>query len=287
MKNALKLSHYLFTWYWKKWGKAITISSLLLGAVTIFGMMILHGDPNNYEYFSKYFRSYDVAVDQSFLLIIFPIGLFTIVLTLFLQIRSFSNNGKGIYTLFTLPVKRKEAYFSFALCGIAAIALYYILWLLLVVLAYFPVTILYEYGAASEILYLSDGQTITNLPTHLQNGLFLAFRRSLFLSTFFPSSLWMIPSLIVGLLFWLTAILFGGFYRKDMFTCGAVSILSFVAGCYLIFGTTIHRLSTISNELFLGNNIVIAVVGGMIVFFIQSYMITRLEEDRNGLGGAK
>ncbi len=287
MKNIWKLSDYLFFWYWKKWEKYIWIASLILAAITLFYVGMIHVDANvsEYEYFPKCFQTYDMVVDYSFLPIIFILGLLLIFATLFLQIKGFFNHGKGAYTLFTLPMKRKEVYYAFALCSIAAIVIYYILWLVLLVLAYFPITMVYEHQAAKEIFYLSEGHTLTNMDTHLYNGLFLAFRRSWFLSTFFPSSLWHVPAFVAGLLLLWTAILFGAFYTKSTAACIVVSILSIAGGVYLILSACIHRYISSSNGLFLGKNIVISVVAAFMMLLIQSCVLRTLEEQVEGSEG--
>lgn len=284
MKHVWKLSDYLFGWYWKKWGKVITIVSLCLGALLLAFSALPSGDPDSLEYYSMAFRSYDMILDGSFLPIVFALGLLLIFLLQFVQMKGFFHNGKGIYTLCTLPMQRREVYLSFLLSLAAAVAVYYLLWLVLLVAAYFPVTILNERAAAREIFYLSEGVTLTGLDTHIENGLFLAFRRSAFLATFFPVSLWHIPPFLVGLCLIGTALLNGCFHSQRIGTCVVVSLADILMGLYLFLATSLQRedfLYSFGNDqtLFLGRNVVLALVLLAVAVVQQVSILKHLEEE--------
>lgn len=282
MKNVLKLSNYLFDWYWKKWGKTITIVSLCAGVGLLAFICFLGGNNDSVEYYSSAFRSYDMAIDNSFLPLVFVLGLLLVLIMQFVQIRGFSTNGKGIYNMFMLPMKRKEVYLAFLLSVSAAAAIYYLLWLILLVAAYFPISALHESAAAKEVIYYSEVVTLTGLDTHIENGLFLAFRRSTFLSMFFPVTLWHVLPFLGGLLLVITGLMYGCFRTKDIGTCVVVSGLSVLCGIYLFVGATLHRFDLpfaigTSSELFLGRGEVLGLVGIAVSVLLHLNIISHLE----------
>ena len=120
-------------------------------------------DPKAYDYYPKVFRSYDMVIDHSLLPILFALGLVLILIGIFVQIKGFSTNGKGIYTMLLLPMKRHEVYFAFVLSAAAAVALYYLLWLVLMVAAYFPLMSFYKMQAAKEIFVLTRDNIVTGM----------------------------------------------------------------------------------------------------------------------------
>lgn len=133
MKNVWKLSNYLYGWLWQKWTRAVTLVSMILAVCFLFAAAVPTGDPKAYDYYPKVFRSYDMVIDHSLLPILFALGLVLILIGIFVQIKGFSTNGKGIYTMLLLPMKRHEVYLAFVLSAAAAVALYYLLWLVLMV----------------------------------------------------------------------------------------------------------------------------------------------------------
>lgn len=284
VKNVWKLSNYLFDWYWKKWGKTITIASLCLGILLLIYIAISVGNPDSYEYYSTAFRSYDMAVDSSFLPVVFIVGLLMVFIANFVQIKGFSINAKGTYTLFMLPMKRKDVYFSFLLLLVASVAVYYLLWLVLLVAAYFPVTAFLENAAAKEILYFAEGTTLTGLDTSIENGLFLAFRRSLFLSACFPSSLWHAVPFLAGLLLTGTGFLYAGFRTERIGNCILVSGGCILMGLYLFVGATLCRLGLPlilgggEGNIFLGTGVLLGLIAILAAILIHRNTIKYLEE---------
>ena len=148
MKNVWKLSNYLYGWLWQKWTKVVTLVSMILAVCFLFAAAVPTGTAKDYDYYPKVFRSYDMVIDHSLLPILFALGLVLILIGIFVQIKGFSTNGKGIYTMLLLPMKRHEVYLAFVLSAAAAVALYYLLWLVLMVAAYFPLMSFYKMQAA-------------------------------------------------------------------------------------------------------------------------------------------
>ena len=122
MKNVWKLSNYLYGWLWQKWTKVVTLVSMILAVCFLIAAAMPTGTAKDYDYYPKVFRSYDMVIDHSLLPILFALGLLLILIGIFVQIKGFSTNGKGIYTMLLLPMKRHEVYLAFVLSAAAAVA---------------------------------------------------------------------------------------------------------------------------------------------------------------------
>ena len=282
MKNVWKLSNYLFDWQWKKWNQKVMLASGILAVFFLIAMAFPTGNPQSYEYYSKYFQSYDMAIDGSLLPVVFGLGLIVILVGLFVQIRGFSTNAKGIYTLFLLPMKRREVYFSFLLSAGAAIAVYYLIWMILLIAAYFPIMAVYESKAAQEVFVLANDNIVTGLDVSQTNGLFLAFQRSAFLRAFFPASLWYVLPVIGGLALIVTGIFFAGFYTQEVGIRIICSLGAIVCGGYVYLQDFIRcvRLALghgVTNHA-LGHNTILGLVGIVVAVALQLYIIRRLED---------
>ncbi len=235
MSNTWKLSNYLFSWFWKKRGKYILLGGIACGALELLRAAWAPNIRNmDFFYTPKSFRSYDIVIGQSFLGLIFSVSFILLLLALFRQISGFEKESKGIYTLYLLPMKRREVYCSFLLSGAAAIALFHLLWLVLVTTAYFPIMWAYQKLAAEQVFLVTQGVTETGIDVSQTNGLFLAFQRSLFLSSRFPISLWSLLPFLGSMALALTGILFAGFYRENpavrVLISTACFMLSFFVG---------------------------------------------------------
>ena len=282
MKNVWKLSNYLFDWQWKKWNQKVTLVSGLLVVFCLIAMAFPTGNPQSYEYYSKYFQPYDMAVDGSLLPVIFGLGLILILVGLFIQIKGFSTNAKGIYTLFLLPMKRSEVYLSFLLSAGAAVALYYLMWLVLLVAAYLPVMAVYESKAAQEIFILAKDNIVTGLDVSQTNGLFLAFQRSAFLRAFFPASLWNVMPVIGGLLLIVTGIFFAGFYTQEVGIRIICSFGAILGGGYIylqdfIRGVRLAMGHGVTNHA-IGYQMILGLIGLIVAVVLQLYIIRRLDD---------
>ena len=277
MKNVWKLSNYLYGWLWKKWTKGVTLVSIILAACILFAAAIPTGNAKGYTYYSKAFQSYDMVIDHSLLPIWFAIGLVLILIGIFVQIKSFSTNGKGIYTMFLLPMKRHEVYFAFVLSAAAAVALYYLLWLVLMVAAYFPLMSFYEAKAAKEVFVLAKDNIVTGLDVSQTNGLFLAFHRSAFLDTVFPSSVWRVVPALGGLALILTGIFFAGFFYTEnrlMAVFGCIAML--LCGGYLYLCNVIKDFGLVHYNTPIGRKLILGLIGLGVVIWWQDSIVQKL-----------
>ena len=216
MKNTLKLSNYLFGWLFHKSERFIIGFSL---GMTVILILFTGGFSQDrvYEHIAKEFRTFDMVIDYSGAGIVFFLGLVTLLAAIFIQINGFYTNGKGMYSILTLPMKRHEVFFAFFLSAMAAIFLYFALWLVAMAVLYFPISSMYEKEASQAILYISENVTLKDLDTSVTNGFFLAFHRSIFLSSCFPISWIQVLTLGGGMLLSITAIVFAGMYNEYVF----------------------------------------------------------------------
>ena len=99
-----------------------------------------------------------------------------------MQLRQYRKEGKGIYTFLTLPMKGKQVADAFLFQALAMVFLYYALWLVVIVVMYFPMMHWMVSLAAKQEFLMDDGTILTGIDATRHNGLFLAFLRSEFLS---------------------------------------------------------------------------------------------------------
>lgn len=276
MKNVWKLSNYLYGWLWKKWTKWILLVTAILAVCFLFAAAIPTGSAKEYTYYAKAFQSYDMVLDYSLLPILFGLGLLLLLIGIFVQIKSFSTNGKGIYTLFLLPMKRHEVYFAFLLSAVAAVALYYLLWLVLLVAAYFPLMSFYEAKAAKEVFVLTKDNIVTGLDVSQTNGLFLAFQRSAFLRTVLPSSIWRVVPALGGLALLLTGIFFAGFYTESMITSALGGAAMVLCGGYLYLQEGIKYLISYDSAVPIGRKLILGIIGLAAAIWWQDSIVQRL-----------
>jgi len=233
MKNTLKLSNYLFHWYFRKSGRYIL--SFSLGIASLLLLISSSLSPNNtFQHIAKEFRTFDMVIDYSGTGIVFFLGLVTLFITLFIQMNGFYTNGKGMYSILTLPMKRCQVFYAFFLSASAVVFLYFALWLVAMVALYIPITSMYVKAAFQSVLRISQSVTVRDIDTSISNGFFLAFHRSIFLSSCFPVSWIQVLSLSGGMFLSITAIVFAGLYNESVFT----RVLLFVvvlAGFFVAF----------------------------------------------------
>lgn len=215
MNNTMKLSNYLFGWFMKGWGKTIFITTGVLMSMWLLGTTAMPSGGNPYEIQLHMFYSYDMLVDNSGVMGVFFLGLFAIFLGIFLQANRFYVNGKGMYTIFTLPMKRWEVFTAFLLSAMASVLLYFAFWLVLMVFWYFPVTAMQTKAAAAVTIKLAPDNILTGIDSTRNNGLFLAFQRSIFLSGCFPVSYLQVATLTGGIFLVSVSTVFAGLYRES------------------------------------------------------------------------
>lgn len=276
MKNVWKLSNYLYGWLWQKWTKVVTLVSMILAVCFLFAAAVPTGTAKDYDYYPKVFRSYDMVIDHSLLPILFALGLVLILIGIFVQIKGFSTNGKGIYTMLLLPMKRHEVYFAFVLSAGAAVALYYLLWLVLMVAAYFPLMSFYKMQAAKEIFVLTRDNIVTGLDVSRTNGLFLAFHRSTFLDMVFPSSVWRVVPALGGFALIFTGIFFAGFSTENKVTAVLGSSAMLLCGGYLYLHDAIRYVTSTYYEAPIGRQLILGVIGLVAAIWWQDSIAQKL-----------
>lgn len=233
MKNTLKLSNYLFGWFFHK-SERFVIGISLGMAVIMLLVTSRFSYEKVYEHIAVEFRTFDMVIDYSGVGFVFFLGLLTLFATIFIQINGFYTNGKGMYSILTLPMKRHEVFFAFFFSAIAAVFLYFAVWLVAMAVLYFPVTSMYEKAASQAVLRISEKVTLKDLDITITNGFFLAFQRSTFLAACFPVSWIQVLTLSGGMLLSVTAIVFAGLYNE--YISARVGLLLIVlAGFFVAF----------------------------------------------------
>lgn len=231
MNGFWKLTNYLFGWMMQKRGMIVLIASLVFGTV---GMLIRSfpkaAAKGDITHLAESFLPYEMIVDKSGVVFVFLLGLLLLFLIIYLTANQFFTNGKGIYTILMLPVKRSHIYFAFFAASLAMIVLYFATWLMLMVVLYFPVMANYTRVAAAEVFRVSDSVIVQALDATRVNGLYLAFRRSSFLLSCFPSSLWQALALVSGLMLTVVSVLYGALHVGDKGGQVMVMLIGIVMG---------------------------------------------------------
>ena len=182
MKQTALLSGYVFQWNMKKGGWAVYVLSILAGVISAVyrGYAGMPGETSSFR--AKGFLPYELIIDQSLIPVFFGIGLLALLLLQYMQLRQYRKEGKGIYTFLTLPMKGTQVADAFLLQSLARVFLYYALWLVVIVVMYFPMMHWMVSLAAKQEFLMDDGTILTGIDAARNNGLFLAFLRSDFLS---------------------------------------------------------------------------------------------------------
>lgn len=196
MKQTALLSGYVFQWNMKKGGWAVYVFSILAGVITAVyrGYAGMAGETSPYR--AKGFLPYELIIDQSMIPLFFGIGLLALLFLQFLQLRKYQKESKGIYTFLTLPMKGTQVANAFLLQSLAMVFLYYALWLMVIVVMYFPMMHWMVSLAAKQEFLMNDGTILTGIDATRHNGLFLAFLRSEFLDVVYSLN-W--KNLLLGL----------------------------------------------------------------------------------------
>lgn len=181
MKQTALLSGYVFQWNMKKGGWAVYVLSILVGVISAIyrGYTGLAGETSSFR--AKGFLPYEIIIDQSLIPIFFCVGLLALLFLQYMRLRQYRKEGKGIYTFLTLPMKGKQVADAFLFQALAMVFLYYALWLVVIVVMYFPMMHWMVSLAAKQKFLMDDGTILTGIDATRNNGLFLAFLRSDFL----------------------------------------------------------------------------------------------------------
>ncbi len=151
-----------------------------------------------------------------------------------------------MYSILTLPMKRCEVFFAFYLSASAAVFIYFALWVIAMAAFYLPITSVYVKEAFQSVLRFSQSVTVRDIDTSISNGFFLAFHRSIFLSSCFPVSWIQALALSGGMFLSITAIVFAGLYNESIFT----RVLLFVVVLAGFFVAFYRAWIFIDNQLF-------------------------------------
>lgn len=183
MKQTALLSGYVFQWNMKKGGWAVYVLSILAGVISAVyrGYAGMPGETSSFR--AKGFLPYEIIIDQSLIPIFFCVGLLALLFLQYMRLRQYRKEGKGIYTFLTLPMKGTQVADAFLLQSLAMVFLYYALWLVVIVVMYFPMMHWMVSLAAKQEFLMDDGTILTGIDATRHNGLFLAFLRSEFLGT--------------------------------------------------------------------------------------------------------
>lgn len=132
------------------------------------------------------FMPYEILIKKSGVPIIFSI---TALIVYFIDINACEEcykKNKSIYTLMTLPIPRWNLYFAYVVAGVISLIVILAVQLLTIVMLYIPVMSVADTISKGVPVFIESSNTFINYGSKMNNGLFLAFIRSSFLSTIMP-----------------------------------------------------------------------------------------------------
>lgn len=139
-----------------------------------------------------------------------------------MRLRQYRKEGKGIYTFLTLPMKGKQVADAFLFQALVMVFLYYALWLVVIVVMYFPMMYWMTSLAAKQEFLMDDGTILTGIDAARNNGLFLAFLRSDFLGIVYSLD-WKMMVYVLCLLFFLAVCaVYLGLQKYSVITGGLI-----------------------------------------------------------------
>lgn len=222
MKQTALLSGYVFQWNMKKGGWAVYVLSILAGVISAVyrGYAGMPGETSSFR--AKGFLPYEIIIDQSLIPIFFCVGLLALLFLQYMRLRQYRKEGKGIYTFLTLPMKGKQVADAFLFQALAMVFLYYALWLVVIVVMYFPMMHWMTSLAAKQEFLMDDGIILTSIDAARNNGLFLAFLRSDFLGIVYSLD-WKMMVYVLCLLFFLAVCaVYLGLQKYSVITGGLI-----------------------------------------------------------------
>lgn len=222
MKQTALLSGYVFQWNMKKGGWAVYVLSILAGVISAVyrGYAGMPGETSSFR--AKGFLPYEIIIDQSLIPIFFCVGLLALLFLQYMRLRQYRKEGKGIYTFLTLPMKGKQVADAFLFQALAMVFLYYALWLVVIVVMYFPMMHWMTSLAAKQEFLMDDGTILTGIDAARNNGLFLAFLRSDFLGIVYSLD-WKMMVYVLCLLFFLAVCaVYLGLQKYSVITGGLI-----------------------------------------------------------------
>lgn len=222
MKQTALLSGYVFQWNMKKGGWAVYVLSILAGIISAVyrGYAGMPGETSSFR--AKGFLPYEIIIDQSLIPIFFCVGLLALLFLQYMRLRQYRKEGKGIYTFLTLPMKGKQVADAFLFQALTMVFLYYALWLVVIVVMYFPMMHWMTSLAAKQEFLMDDGTILTGIDAARNNGLFLAFLRSDFLGIVYSLD-WKMMVYVLCLLFFLAVCaVYLGLQKYSVITGGLI-----------------------------------------------------------------
>lgn len=222
MKQTALLSGYVFQWNMKKGGWAVYVLSILAGIISAVyrGYAGMPGETSSFR--AKGFLPYEIIIDQSLIPIFFCVGLLALLFLQYMRLRQYRKEGKGIYTFLTLPMKGKQVADAFLFQALAMVFLYYALWLVVIMVMYFPMMHWMTSLAAKQEFLMDDGTILTGIDAARNNGLFLAFLRSDFLGIVYSLD-WKMMVYVLCLLFFLAVCaVYLGLQKYSVITGGLI-----------------------------------------------------------------
>lgn len=282
MSHTMKLSNYLFRWFMRGFGRFVFLATGVLGVILVFVAATAPSQPRGHMFQPRAFYSYDILVDGAGVSVVFFLGLLAVLVGIFIQANRYYVNGKAMYTMFTLPMKRAGVFFAFFFSAMAITLLYFAFWAVLMVICYFPVTAMQTKAAAEVVFQLSPDTMVTGIDVTRNNGLFLAFQRSVFLGACFPVSYLQAATLMGGMFLALVSVVFGGLYRQSI-SIRVVLLLLACVGFYVAFYKFVYNssqqivswsgeFSQMPERLYLG---IATVIGGAILLQGAIVLISR------------
>lgn len=267
MKNMWKLSNYFFAWMMKRGMAGLFCCAYLFGGL---GCLLANAFPSaanaaDISHLAEGFRSYEMLLGEDKLAIYFVAGLILLFFWIFHHAGSYRRDGRAIYTLYTLPMKREQVYAAFLLSGIAMLALYFLGWLLLILVGYAPIMANHARVAAEEVFYVSPEVTVSGLNAARTNGLFLAFQRNAVLYTFFPTNPARLLALVSGLLLILTSGLHCMLSLGERWEGVILLLASLLLGGYCIAQAALYHFGTDLYYVFLGYSAKTLTAGALIM----------------------
>jgi hypothetical protein len=140
----------------------------------------------------NYYLTYEQMIDRAFVPYIFLSAIFAVTALQMMNFRSFYSKQSGVYTLFTLPVKRKHILYSNLLVSCSAVLFLITVQLILVTVLYFPIESLANNLSVSLVENYSrwnSPQISWDFRYSMDGGLFLALIRNHLLRILLPVTL--------------------------------------------------------------------------------------------------
>lgn len=265
MKQTALLSGYVFQWNMKKGGWAVYVFSILAGVITAVyrGYAGMAGETS--PYLAKGFLPYELIIDQSMIPLFFGIGLLALLFLQFLQLRKYQKESKGIYTFLTLPMKGTQVANAFLLQSLAMVFLYYALWLMVIVVMYFPMMHWMVSLAAKQEFLMNDGSILTGIDATRHNGLFLAFLRSEFLGIVYSLD-W--KNMLLGLLLLFYVGIWIVSFSMNM---SPARVFDLIIGAVIMFSLYSQgRSSSEMRDILFFGGFLLPVVGVWLIFRLQA-----------------